>query len=61
MDFLVSQAAKRGLLIMFDMHCVTAKAGIMDLWHLDNEFPEERVMQAWSIIVQRHVVSVSSL
>lgn len=54
MDFLVSEAAKRGLLIMFDMHCLTAKAGITDLWHLDAAFPEERLAQAWTIIVRRY-------
>ena len=55
MDFMVAEAAKRGLLIMFDMHCVTAKAGITDLWHLDQAFPEEKVVHAWKIMVSRYV------
>lgn len=61
MDFLVSEAAKRGLLIMLDMHCLTAKAGITDLWYLDGAFSEERLAQAWSLMVRRYTLLSSCL
>jgi aryl-phospho-beta-D-glucosidase BglC (GH1 family) len=53
MDHLVSEAGKRGLLIMLDMHRLTSQAGITDLWHMDEAFPEEKLIQAWSNIVKR--------
>ena len=53
MDHLVAEAGKRGLLIMLDMHRLTSTAGITDHWHMDQAFPEEKLLQAWTNIVQR--------
>lgn len=53
MDHLVAEASKRGLLIMLDMHCLTSSAGITDLWHMDEAFPEGRLLLAWTNIVKR--------
>ncbi len=49
----VQECAKRGLLVMLDMHRLAAAGGIPDLWY-DKEYPETAVLTAWRTIVLRY-------
>jgi endoglucanase len=53
MDHLVAEAAKRGILIMPDMHRFVGTGGITELWY-DNTYTEQTVIKAWTNIVNRY-------
>jgi endoglucanase len=52
MDHLVSECAKRGILIMFDMHRLVGTGLITEVWY-DNVYTEEKVTKAWLNMVNR--------
>lgn len=54
MDLLVQGAAKRGILVLFDLHCLAASNTNIDpLWY-DSTYSEEQVKQAWANLAQRY-------
>jgi endoglucanase len=53
MDYFVAECAKRGLLVMPDMHRFVGTGGITELWY-DNAYPESVVIEAWLKIVNRY-------
>jgi aryl-phospho-beta-D-glucosidase BglC (GH1 family) len=52
MDVLVAAAASRGLLILLDLHHLTAASGITELWY-NEDINEATYIQAWEAIVLR--------
>ena len=52
LDRLCEECAKRNILIMPDFHRFTGDGYITELWYSD-EFPEERVIEAWLCLVRR--------
>ncbi|GBF95880.1 1,4-beta-glucanase [Raphidocelis subcapitata] len=53
MDRFVEECAKRGLLVMPDMHRLAAAKDIPELWY-DAEYPESSVLRAWRTIALRY-------
>ena len=56
LDTLVVECAKRGILVMPDIHHFTGTGTITELWY-SNEFPESKMIEAWKIIVKRYINS----
>lgn len=56
MDHLVSETAKKGILVMFDMHRLQAANSIPELWY-DSQYTEAQVITAWLNVVTRYVNS----
>jgi endoglucanase len=52
MDHLVSECAKRGILVMFDMHRLVGTGGITEVWY-DTTYTESVVIKAWLTVVNR--------
>lgn len=48
----VQECARRGLLVLLDLHRLAAAKDIPDLWY-DKQYPEAVVMQAWKTMVLR--------
>lgn len=51
-DHIVAECAKRGLLVVFDMHCLTCRSDITPLWYT-NDFLEDKLIHAWCMIASR--------
>lgn len=54
LDTLVSECAKRGILVMPDIHRFVGTGVITELWY-DNQNPESKMIEAWKIIVKRYI------
>lgn len=52
-DKLVSEAGKRGILIMLDCHHLSIAGGITELWY-DGTTSEAQLIQAWTTIITRY-------
>ena len=53
LDVLIDEAARRGLLVLLDMHRLSAGDRNNPLWH-DHHVSEERLLGAWSVLAQRY-------
>ena len=53
LDYLVSESKKQNILIMLDMHRLTANGPITPLWY-DNTYSEQKVIDGWKILVSRY-------
>lgn len=53
MDHLVKECAKRGIVVMFDMHRLIGAGVITELWY-DKTYTEDIVIKAWLNIVNRY-------
>lgn len=56
LDTIVSECAKRGILVMPDVHRFTCNGTISELWY-DDLHPEDKLIDAWRIIVKRYIDS----
>lgn len=55
LDYLIREAAKRGILVLLDLHHLAAARGITELWYDDEGgWPEERVVSALSRLCERY-------
>jgi aryl-phospho-beta-D-glucosidase BglC (GH1 family) len=48
----IQECARRGLLVLLDMHRLAAASDIPELWY-SAEYPESAVLQGWKTIVLR--------
>lgn len=53
-DYLVSYAASKGILIMFDFHRFVGTGTITELWY-SSDYPESKVIEGWLNIVKRYI------
>ncbi|KAK9811233.1 hypothetical protein WJX72_000405 [[Myrmecia] bisecta] len=53
LDLLVAECARRGILIMLDMHHVSTSGGICELWY-DDKLDEAGVICAWQALALRY-------
>eukprot|EP00878_Enallax_costatus_P013005 GHUV01013588.1.p1 GENE.GHUV01013588.1~~GHUV01013588.1.p1 ORF type:complete len:366 (+),score=118.90 GHUV01013588.1:2049-3146(+) len=53
MDRFVQECARRGLLVLLDLHRLSAAKEIPELWY-DEQYPEAAVMKAWRTILLRY-------
>ena len=53
LDTLITEAARRNLLILLDMHRLTAGDRNNPLWH-DHNVHEEKLVSAWEMLAKRH-------
>ena len=56
LDILVAESAKRGILVMPDIHRFVGTGVITELWY-NNENPESKMIDAWKIITKRYLNS----
>lgn len=56
LDTIVSECAKRGILVMPDVHRFTGNGKITELWY-NETYPENKLIDAWTIIVKRYINS----
>jgi endoglucanase len=54
LDTVVNECAKRGILIMPDIHRSTGNGTITELWY-DTLYSENKLIDAWKIIVKRYI------
>ena len=54
MDIFVKECAKRGLLVMLDMHRLTGSGAITELWFDNGTYSEENIIKAWKIMASRY-------
>jgi len=54
MDRFIASCASRGLLVMLDMHRLEGAGSITELWY-DSRYTEDKVIQAWKIMVTRYL------
>ena len=54
-DYIVAECAKRGIVVLMDMHCLTCKSSITPLWYTD-EFPEDQLIHAWCMVASRSAI-----
>jgi hypothetical protein len=48
----IQECARRGLLVLLDMHRLAAASDIPELWY-SAEYPESAVLQGWKTMVLR--------
>jgi len=53
LDALVAECARRGILILLDMHRMAAAGDIPELWY-DGKYPESAVLTAWRLMARRY-------
>jgi endoglucanase len=54
LDYLVAECAKRGIVILLDMHRLNADGQIPELWYDSGKYPESAVLTAWRLMARRY-------
>lgn len=60
LDSLVSECAKRNIGVMLDMHHLTGKGAITELWY-DSTYSEATVTTAWQTMIKRYLLAPNVL